>query len=402
MSADTGRHNRVSDPVKIPGGFGLYVHWPFCVSKCPYCDFNSHVSDAVDHKAWQSGLLAELDHFGNKTKGRRLDTVFFGGGTPSLMPPDTVAAILEALPRYWDVAPDIEITLEANPSSVEARKFADFRAAGVNRVSVGVQSFDNEALRFLGRAHSADAAANAITIAKQTFDRTSFDLIYALPGQNPEDWARQLDRALGFSPEHLSLYQLTIEKGTTFYSDHRNGAFDLPDEELAADLYELTGESVLKAGLHAYEVSNYAVIGQESRHNLIYWRGGDYAGIGPGAHGRLTIDGQRYRSEQVPLPANWLGSIGQRGHATKVFVIITGPEQIIEYLLMGMRLSEGIDRRLFARRTGRKLEDCLDGARTKVLQEAGLIELDAAGLRATASGRLRLNALTEALVSEFV
>ncbi|MGB0631094.1 MAG: radical SAM family heme chaperone HemW [Alphaproteobacteria bacterium] len=376
------------------------MHWPFCVSKCPYCDFNSHVSDAVDHDAWRAGLLAELDYYGTKTKGRRLETVFFGGGTPSLMPPKTAAAVLDALSTYWSLAPDMEITLEANPSSVEAGKFADFRAAGVNRVSVGVQSFDDTALRFLGRAHGADEAREAVTLAKQTFDRVSFDLIYALPGQQPEDWARQLEEAVAFDTGHLSLYQLTIEKGTAFFTDHRNGAFYLPDDELAADLYELTSETLSKKELNGYEVSNYAARGQESRHNLIYWRGGDYIGIGPGAHGRVTINDLHYRTEQIPLPANWLSAVAAAGHASRVSDIITQPELMIERLIMGLRLAAGIDRRLFARITGTPLEKSINRARAAALQDAGLIEIDDAGLRATPPGRMRLNALIEALVPE--
>lgn len=385
--------------IEIAGGFGLYVHWPFCVSKCPYCDFNSHVADTVDPAAWQRSLLAELDYYGIKTKGRRLDSVFFGGGTPSLMPPAIAGALLDALAGYWSLAPDLEITLEANPSSVEAQKFADFRAAGVNRVSVGVQSLDNDALRFLGRAHSATDAIQAITIAERTFERTSFDLIYALPGQSRAAWSGQLATALARNPGHLSLYQLTIERGTPFFSDHRNGAFFLPEEDLAADLYELTGEMTEKAGLPAYEVSNHAAIGQESRHNLTYWRGGDYVGIGPGAHGRLTIDGKRLQTEQIPGPANWLSAVAEKGNATRLSTTVSDTEQIEEFLLMGLRLAAGIDRDLFARITGRALDDCIDQAQLPALEAAGLVVADAQGLRATAAGLQRLNAIIAAIAA---
>jgi oxygen-independent coproporphyrinogen-3 oxidase len=385
--------------IEIAGGFGLYVHWPFCVSKCPYCDFNSHVADTVDPAAWQRSLLAELDYYGIKTKGRRLDSVFFGGGTPSLMPPAIAGALLDALAGYWSLAPDLEITLEANPSSVEAQKFADFRAAGVNRVSVGVQSLDNDALRFLGRAHSATDAIQAITIAERTFERTSFDLIYALPGQSRAAWSGQLATALARNPGHLSLYQLTIERGTPFFSDHRNGAFFLPEEDLAADLYELTGEMTEKAGLPAYEVSNHAAIGQESRHNLTYWRGGDYVGIGPGAHGRLTIDGKRLQTEQIPGPANWLSTVAEKGNATRLSTTVSDTEQIEEFLLMGLRLAAGIDRDLFARITGRALDDCIDQAQLPALEAAGLVVADAQGLRATAAGLQRLNAIIAAIAA---
>ena len=385
--------------IEIAGGFGLYVHWPFCVSKCPYCDFNSHVADTVDPAAWQRSLLAELDYYGIKTKGRRLDSVFFGGGTPSLMPPAIAGALLDALAGYWSLAPDLEITLEANPSSVEAQKFADFRAAGVNRVSVGVQSLDNDALRFLGRAHSATDAIQAITIAERTFERTSFDLIYALPGQSRAAWSGQLATALARNPGHLSLYQLTIERGTPFFSDHRDGAFFLPEEDLAADLYELTGEMTEKAGLPAYEVSNHAAIGQESRHNLTYWRGGDYVGIGPGAHGRLTIDGKRLQTEQIPGPANWLSAVAEKGNATRLSATVSDTEQIEEFLLMGLRLAAGIDRELFARITGRALDDCIDQAQLPALEAAGLVVADAQGLRATAAGLQRLNAIIAAIAA---
>lgn len=390
----------MSGATSVPGGFGLYVHWPFCISKCPYCDFNSHVSDAIDQDAWRTGLLSELDHFGNTTKNRRLDSVFFGGGTPSLMPAATVAALLDALPVYWDISPDIEITLEANPSSVEAQKFNDFRAAGVNRVSLGVQSFHDPDLAFLGRAHSAGEARQAITVAKQTFDRVSFDLIYALPGQDEAQWGRQLDEALAYDTGHLSLYQLTIERGTPFFKAHRDGAFDLPDDGLAADLYTQTAETLSENDLLAYEVSNYALSGQESRHNLLYWRGGDYVGIGPGAHGRLTVSGQRHRTEQVPLPANWLTAIQESAHTTRVFEALSDPEYIIERLMMGLRLSDGVDRQLFREQTGKDLEEFLNGPKVNALQGAGLIELDERGLRATADGILRLNAVIEALVPD--
>jgi putative oxygen-independent coproporphyrinogen III oxidase len=383
--------------IPVPGGFGLYIHWPFCVSKCPYCDFNSHVADTVDDAAWQRSLLAELDHYGIKTKGRRLDSVFFGGGTPSLMPPAIVAALLDKLSDYWSVPADLEVTLEANPSSIEAQKFADFRAAGVNRASVGIQSFDDAALKFLGRAHSAAEASQAITVAEQSFERVSFDLIYALPGQSRDAWASELAQALARSTGHLSLYQLTIEKGTPFYADHRRGAFALPEEDLAADLYELTGEMTSKAGLGAYEVSNYARPGQESRHNLVYWRGGDYVGIGPGAHGRLTLDAERLRTEQVPAPAGWLQAVAQDGHATRVLEQVAPTEQAEEYLMMGLRLAEGIDRAQFAQIVGRPLDDCIDGAKAAALSAAGLLETDTRGLRATDAGIQRLNAIIAAI-----
>jgi putative oxygen-independent coproporphyrinogen III oxidase len=378
---------------RVPGGFGLYVHWPFCISKCPYCDFNSHVADTVDPAEWRKNLLFELDHYGIKTKGRTLDSVFFGGGTPSLMPPDIVAALLDAAATYWTLDPALEITLEANPSSVESRKFADFRAAGINRVSVGVQSFNDASLTFLGRAHSSAEALDAVTIAEQTFERVSFDLIYALPDQTRDAWAAELAAALARDTGHLSLYQLTIVKGTPFYSAHRNGGFDLPDEELAADLYEITADLTQNAGLPAYEVSNYALPGLECRHNLIYWRGGDYIGIGPGAHGRLTLAGGPVRTEQVPSPAGWRAAVDADGHATRLAEDIPPPERAEELLLMGLRLTEGIDRARFRAITGISLDTVVDLERVDMLVRAGLMETDAAGIRATAAGIQRLNAI---------
>jgi len=398
-TAITTAGDGVSPPGAVPGGFGLYVHWPFCVSKCPYCDFNSHVADAVDNVVWRANLLAELDHYGIKTKDRRLDSVFFGGGTPSLMPPDIVAALLDRIGDYWDVPDTLEITLEANPSSVEARKFADFRAAGVNRVSVGIQSFDDAALKFLGRAHSSAEAHQAITIAEQSFERVSLDFIYALPGQTLKAWKAELEAALACGTGHLSLYQLTIEKGTPFYVDHRNGDFSLPDDDLAADLYELTAEMTSNAGLSAYEVSNYAKMGQESRHNLVYWRGGDYIGIGPGAHGRLTLTDGCHITEQVPSPAGWTTAVYADGHATRVFAEIPPTDRADELLMMGLRLTDGIDRALFGRITGVPLDQCLDLVKVAALTDAGLIEADGRGIRATAAGIQRLNAVIGALAA---
>ena len=385
----------------VPGGFGLYVHWPFCISKCPYCDFNSHLIGAVDHAAWRSSLLRELDHYGNITRGRRLETVFFGGGTPSLMLPETTAAVIEALDTYWNVEPNIEITLEANPSSVETQKFADFRSAGVNRVSLGVQSFRDCDLAFLGRSHTGNEAQNAIAIAQHHFNRVSFDLIYALPDQSVKSWAGQLQQALSFDTGHLSLYQLTIEKGTPFFAEHKKGIFRMPDDDLSADLYEKTSELTSESGFCSYEISNYAVLGQESRHNLTYWQGGDYVGVGPGAHGRLTIKGDRFRTEQVSLPMNWLSATAKNGHATRNFELIQKAEHITECLMMGLRMSTGVDRDLFATQTGKELDASIDQSNAAALVSAGLVELDEKGLRTTKLGRLRLNGVIAALVPAF-
>ena len=382
----------------IQGGFGLYVHWPFCLSKCPYCDFNSHVADELDQARWRRNLLAELDHYGSKTKGRMLDSVFFGGGTPSLMPPGTVAALLNALGDYWQVSDAVEITLEANPTSVEAQKFADFRAAGVNRVSVGVQSLSDDALRFLGRGHSAREARQAISVAEKSFDRFSFDLIYALPEQSMGDWVGQLDDALAMAGDHLSLYQLTIEKGTPFYSDHRDGLFALPRDDVAADMYEKTAEMTSKSGLPAYEVSNHAQKGSECRHNLIYWQGGDYVGIGPGAHGRLTLDGETVRTEQIPGPANWLSAVSKNGHATRFSAVVLKPEQCEELIMTGLRLTGGIEAARFEAQTGVPLADGVNRNQVTALQQANLITWDETRLAATPAGILRLNALISAIL----
>ena len=381
-----------------PGGLGLYFHWPFCLSKCPYCDFNSHVAEELDQARWRRNLLAELHHYGSKTKGRVLDSVFFGGGTPALMPPGTVAALLNALGDYWQVSDAVEITLEANPTSVEAQKFADFRAAGVNRVSIGIQSLSDDALRFLGRGHSAREGQKAISVAERCFDRFSFDLIYALPGQSMADWDGQLTDALALAGDHLSLYQLTVEKGTPFYSDHRNGLFALPGDDLAADLYKKTAEITSKYGLPAYEVSNHAPKGSECRHNLIYWQGGDYVGVGPGAHGRLTLDGETVRTEQIPGPANWLPAVTKNGHATRISAVVSKPERCEELIMTGLRLTGGIEAARFEAQTGVPLGDSFNRNQLAALQQANLITWDEARLAATPAGMLRLNALIAAIL----
>lgn len=316
----------------------LYVHWPFCVSKCPYCDFNSHVREAVDQAAWRDALLADLAYEAAQLPGRRLTSVFFGGGTPSLMPPATVAAVLDAAERAWGFADGIEITLEANPSSVEAARFADLAAAGVNRASLGLQALDDAALRFLGRAHGVDEGLAALATAQRHFGRVSFDLIYARPGQSLADWDTELTRAIGFGTEHLSLYQLTIEPGTRFATEAAAGRLHIPDDDTAADLFALTRAHTATAGLPAYETSNHARVGAESRHNLTYWRYQDYAGIGPGAHGRrgglATI---RHRK-----PENFLNAVGRNGHGAQEEAALTPRERMTEALVMGLRLTEGV------------------------------------------------------------
>jgi oxygen-independent coproporphyrinogen-3 oxidase len=364
----------------------LYVHWPFCVSKCPYCDFNSHVRESVDQAAWREALLADLAHEAALLPDRRLASIFFGGGTPSLMPPATAAAVIDAASAHWDFAPDIEITLEANPSSVEAARFADLARAGVNRVSLGVQSLDNAALKFLGRAHDVDEALMALGTAQSVFARVSFDLIYALPGQSEAAWRAELEEALTFGTGHLSLYQLTIEPGTRFAAMAARGELVPADPDHGAALHELTRELTGAAGVPAYEISNHARPGEESRHNLTYWRYGAYAGIGPGAHGRRNgMATQRHRK-----PENWLAALARDGHGISEETPIAAPDQGIEALLMGLRLREGIDLERIAALAGR---EPVDRARIDRLAARGLLTLDGNRLAATPAGMLLLDGI---------
>jgi oxygen-independent coproporphyrinogen-3 oxidase len=380
------------------GGFGLYVHWPFCRSKCPYCDFNSHVRERIDQARWRRALLAELDHFAAQTAGRVITSIFFGGGTPSLMEPSTAAAVIERAGRHWRLGPEVEITLEANPTSVEAANFAELAGAGVNRISLGIQALEDSALRFLGRGHSAAEALAALDLARRHFPRYSFDLIYARPGQSEAEWAAELDRALELAGEHLSLYQLTIEENTAFAGAWRRGELKLPAEEAQAGLYEMTQVRLSAVGLPAYEISNHARPGAECRHNLIYWQGGDYLGIGPGAHGRLTLAGQRFATRQHRAPEIWLERVEQGGHATQEHRSLGPDESRDELLMMGLRLASGVDRRRFFTILGRDIEDSIAPAALTPLIEAGFLELDAAGLHATPAGRQRLNAVLARLL----
>jgi putative oxygen-independent coproporphyrinogen III oxidase len=380
-------------------GFGLYVHWPFCRSKCPYCDFNSHVRAAVDHGRWRAALLRELDHYGGATKGRRLTSIFFGGGTPSLMEPETVGAVIDRAAALWAPDPAIEITLEANPTSVEAGKFAAFRSAGVNRISLGVQSLREADLKFLGRQHDAAEARNAVALGHRYFDRLSFDLIYARPGQTLQDWRAELREALTMAGDHLSVYQLTIEPETAFASAHRRGDFTVPDEDTAGALFEETQAALEEAGLPAYEISNHARPGEASRHNLTYWRYGDYVGVGPGAHGRLTLDGAKYATRQHRAPEAWLDAVERNGHATRQRDTVAGPARGEEMLMMGLRLAEGVDSLRFAAETGEALQSALDPERLDRLIDGGFVVLDERGLRATSAGRQRLNAVLAQLLA---
>lgn len=380
-------------------GFALYVHWPFCASKCPYCDFNSHVREKVDQERWATALLRELDHFADLTPGRRLTSVFFGGGTPSLMPPSTVEAILRRADERWGLPIGTEVTLEANPTSVEADKFRAFRAAGVNRVSLGIQALNEADLKALGRRHSADEALTAIGLARSIFPRYSFDLIYARPGQTVAAWRDELSRALDHAVGHLSLYQLTIEEGTQFHTLHARGELVLPAEEVQGDLYAATQEVLNGAGLPAYEVSNHARPGEESRHNLTYWRYGDYVGIGPGAHGRLTLaDGAKIATRTHRGPEVWLDRTLSSGTGAKPFEPVATADRLTEMLMMGLRLSEGVPLSRIETETGRPLETWVDPGRLESLQRHGMLERRGDSLVATTDGRERLNAVLASLL----
>ncbi len=377
----------------------LYVHWPFCKSKCPYCDFNSHVRAGIEDARWRTALLRELDHYGARTRGRRLVSVFFGGGTPSLMAPATVAAILERAADHWPGTAGLEVTLEANPTSVEAQRLADFRAAGVNRVSLGVQALDDRALKFLGRGHDAEEARAAVAVAAKNFQRYSFDLIYARPGQGVAEWRHELDAALAMAGDHLSVYQLTIEPGTAFHTAHARGDFALPDDELAGSLYEATQERLARAGLPAYEISNHARPGGECRHNLVYWRSGDYVGVGPGAHGRFGAEGSRHAARQRRAPETWLAAVEAKGEATEESVPLSARERLEEFLMMGLRLTEGILRSRFRTEIGVDVIDALGAQKLDDLIGGGFLALDEHRLVATAAGRQRLNAVLARLLA---
>ena len=372
----------------------LYVHWPFCVSKCPYCDFNSHVRESVDQAVWRNALLADLRHEAGLLPDRTVGSIFFGGGTPSLMPPATVAAVIAAAEAEWGLAGDCEITLEANPNSVEVANFADLAAAGVNRVSIGVQSFDTEVLEFLGRAHSEDEALRAIVTAQEHFARVNFDLIYARPGQTIAAWETELEHALAFGTDHLSLYQLTIEPGTRFATLAAKGDLTIPDGDAAADLFDATQAMTRAAGLPRYEVSNHARVGQESRHNLAYWRYADYAGVGPGAHGRRL--GQA--TERHKKPENFIVAVERNGHGLKVESDLPAHERATEAMLMGLRLTEGIDLARIEMRSGLGRAAFVDADAVARLVDQGLMGQDGNRLAVTDDGILLLDSILSEVV----
>nr|WP_294914956.1 radical SAM family heme chaperone HemW [uncultured Neokomagataea sp.] len=376
----------------------LYIHWPFCLAKCPYCDFNSHVRNEIPQKRFATALRRELAHDAARLGRRRLNAIFFGGGTPSLMAPETVAALIEDAKTLFDPVPNLEITLEANPTSVEASRLAAFREAGVNRVSLGIQSLREDALRLLGREHSAPQAIKALETARALFPRISFDLIYARPGQSPADWRDELSTALDLVADHLSLYQLTIEPGTKYEALHRRGEITLPDDETAATLYTLTGDVAATRGLLPYEVSNYAKPGCESRHNLTYWRYQDYLGIGPGAHGRMTFNGTLHATRRHRAPEPWAELVEKHGTGSREETPLSAEERGRESLLMGLRLTEGINAAAFQNRTSRSLTDCMDPDILTACLEEDYLSFDGTTLRATSEGRLRLESLLARLV----
>jgi len=376
--------------------FGIYVHWPFCAAKCPYCDFNSHVRTAIDESGWVDGILTELDWVAaNQTEKPVVETIFFGGGTPSLMEGRSVGRVLQKIAALWPMGNDVEITLEANPASADAARFADYRAAGVNRVSLGVQALNDPDLKRLGRLHDVAEARAALKMAMASFDRVSLDLIYARPDQSEAQWRAELKRALSFGTDHLSLYQLTIEPETPYALLHKSGQLQIPDDDLAAGLYEATQELMGAAGLPAYEISNHARPGQESRHNLIYWRYGDYAGVGPGAHGRLSLAGARTATAAIKLPERWRDMVGKQGHGFAERMRVSKEEAAREHLLMNLRLAEGLDLAAYEKRWGTRP----DAAKIAALAEQGFLTLKGDALRATPAGRLLLNRVIEELLN---
>ncbi|MBC7951995.1 MAG: coproporphyrinogen III oxidase [Rhodospirillaceae bacterium] len=375
-------------------GFGIYIHWPFCLSKCPYCDFNSHVAARIDQPRWRAGLLRELEYFAQVKPGATVTSIFFGGGTPSLMEPATAGALIDRVASLWPTTPDLEITMEANPSTVEANRFREFRAAGIGRLSLGVQALDDASLKFLGRRHNAGEALAALEVAKSLFPRFSFDLIYARPGQTVAGWQAELTRALELAGDHLSLYQLTIEDGTAFAPAYARGDFQLPGEDDQAAMFEATQALTQAAGLPAYEVSNHAAPGSACRHNLTYWLGGDYVGIGPGAHGRLNGSATR----QHRAPEIWLDRVERHGHATQASEALNPETRAEELVMMGMRLVDGIDAATFAAAAGRSLWDVVDAHGLARMEEGGFVTRTAAGIKATPAGMLVLNALTAELL----
>ncbi len=387
-------------PITHDETLAVYVHWPFCLAKCPYCDFNSHVRDDVDDLRWRRALCAEIEYVAAETPGRKVTSIFFGGGTPSLMAPETVAAVIDHVGRLWRLDQGAEITLEANPTSVETERFTAYRAAGVNRLSLGIQALDDEALCFLGREHSASQARTALELARRIFPHYSFDLIYARPKQSAAAWRRELATALEMAGGHISPYQLTIEKGTPFYARHQRGEIKMPPEAVASELYDITQELTAEAGYPAYEISNHAQIGKACRHNLSYWRYEDYAGIGPGAHGRLqTAETGARATRRHAKPETWLDAVERAGHGTAEMRLLAAAERSEEMLIMGLRLHDGVDVRRFSARTGLTLAEAIRPNTLQRLTDGGFLTCDEDTLCATEKGRTLLNSVLSQLLA---
>ncbi|HCS24089.1 MAG TPA: radical SAM family heme chaperone HemW [Alphaproteobacteria bacterium] len=380
-------------------GLALYVHWPFCKFKCPYCDFNSHVREKISHQDWRDAYVREMQYYRELTGPRDVQSVFFGGGTPSLMEPETAGLVIDTIADLWGLPQGTEVTLEANPTSVEADKLRGFKSAGVNRVSLGVQALNDADLKTLGRQHSAAEALAAVKMAAQIFDRYSFDLIYARPAQSVADWRAELSSALPYARGHMSLYQLTIEEGTQYHTLFMRGDLKVPDEETAAQMYELTQEMMEEAGMPAYEVSNHARLGDESRHNLVYWRYGDYAGIGPGAHGRLSIGGVKQATRAHRAPEMWLERVRDAGHGAHPFESVDFAERGREALMMGLRLAEGVPVSRIEAETGQDFSAFVNLRQVKILEDEGLLSFSRGILAATPQGRQKLNAVLSFLLA---
>ncbi len=378
--------------------FAIYIHWPFCKKKCPYCDFNSHVRDDINHEKWADAYIQEIDYIAQKTKDRLVTSIFFGGGTPSLMKAKTVERIIDHIQKTWRVANNIEITLEANPTSIEAKKFEDFKSAGINRVSIGVQSLRNKDLKFLGRDHSAKEAIQAVDLANNIFDRVSFDLMYARPEQTIQSWEEELEEALQHVKDHLSLYQLTIERGTLFYTQHARGDFRIPEPDQAGDFFEITQQILGAKNMPAYEISNHALEGQESIHNLAYWHYADYIGIGPGAHGRLTLNRQKFATRNHRAPEVWLDKVFQKGHGYHNFEMITVDEAFSEMMMMGMRLKQGIAIQNIEDLTAKNWQEVLRMDKLETLENEGFLILSKTHIKPTLEGMQRLNSLLSFLL----
>ena len=386
-------------PLINSNSFGIYIHWPFCSFKCPYCDFNSHVREQIDYDDWEKSYLKSIKYYAEITDYKILDSIFFGGGTPSLMKPKTVQAIIDEIAKYWQFSDNIEITLEGNPTSIENGKYIDFKNAGINRVSLGIQSLKDNDLQFLGRQHNKEHALKALDIVKSNFKRFSFDLIYARPEQSLKDWELELTEAMQIAGDHISMYQLTIEKGTKFYNYYKRGDFKMPDQDLAGEMFELTQDILEQNDMPAYEISNHAKSGQESRHNLIYWKYGDYLGIGPGAHGRITRNNKKYATREHRYPEKWLELILDNGNAHLPFEEVSHRERGIEILMMGLRLNDGVEIKTLEQEANNNLSNILDMDKTNRMIDLKLLELDQNRINLTKAGLQRMDGILADIIN---